>query len=202
MWDDTINDANRYLAIDGRINLAVLIDVEVAGTPSLWGRLIAGFPENTGFAPADRAAEDAITIQRFIFVGGKLNVVCIETRVDLFKPARRRIEKLNLTKTARPRGKAGGRVRSAKTRLIFRHTEARRHPYASLAVHCGMIRDCRIVPVELAAPVGRRKRHRLRLAGGRLRIKHGDTEFRRSMLGRFDHQERIVSPIDAVDQPI
>src|SRR4029453_9809798 len=173
MWDDTINDANRYLAIDGRINLAVLIDVEVAATPSLCGRLIARFIENTGFDPTDRAAEDAITVQRFIFVGGKLNVVCIETRVDLFKPARRRVEKLHLTKTARLGSKSGGRVGSAKTRLIFRHTEARRHPNASLAVHCGMIRDCRIVPVELVAPVGRRKRHRLRLAGGRLSVKNG-----------------------------
>jgi hypothetical protein len=114
MRDHTINDANRYLAIHGRFDLAILIDVKVAAAPSLSGGLIAGFIENAGFDPPDRAAEDAVTVQRFIFIGGKLNVVCIETRVDLFEPARRRIEILDLTKTARLRSEGGGRMLAQK----------------------------------------------------------------------------------------
>ena len=89
----------------------------------------------------------------------------------------------------------------AEGRLVLRYAKARGHPDATFAVHCGVVRDGRVVPIELLAPVRRRHRHRLRLARGDLRIQHRNAKLGGCVLQRIDDQEAVVAPVDAVDGP-
>jgi hypothetical protein len=66
MWDHAVDHAHLDLPIDSGIDFAVLIQIVIAATPALRLRLVTGLVENPRVDPADRAAEDAVAVQRFV----------------------------------------------------------------------------------------------------------------------------------------
>ena len=198
MRDDAVDHADGERTIDSGIDLPVLVDVVIAATPALCGRLVTCLVEDPRVDPADGATEDAVAVEHFVLV--ELHVVRIEADVDLLELARPRIEVLHLAEAAGLRRECGRRMRRAERRLILGQTEPRRHPHAPLAVHGGVIGDRRVVPIQLVAPVRRRHRHRLRLARRHFRIEHRNPELLRRVLQRIDDEEAVVAPVDAVDR--
>ena len=113
-----------------------------------------------------------------------------------------RVEVLHLPEARLPRRERRRRMIAAESRLILRPPKTRRHPDAPFAVHRSMIRDGRIEPVGLAAPVRRWLRHHLRFARRSRRVEHRDAHFRRRMRIRIESEETVVTPIDAVDRTV
>src|SRR5688572_21909077 len=153
MRNDAVNYPDGDLPIDGRIHLSVLIQVVPRPAPALRLRFVAGLVENPGIDPADGAAEHAVAVKGLVLVGRELHVVRVEADVHLLELARLRIEVLDLAETRLLRREGSRRMRPAEGGLVLGKTESRRHPDAALAVHRRVIRDRRIVPIELVAPV-------------------------------------------------
>src|SRR6185503_20470826 len=113
---------------------------------------VAGLVEDAGADPPDGAAERSVAVERLVGVLRELNVVNVEADVDLLELPRPRVEVLHLAETARLRRQRCRRMAGAEGRLVLRYPKTRGHPDATLAVHGGVVRDGRVVPIELISP--------------------------------------------------
>src|SRR6185436_2368592 len=125
MWNDAVDAVGGNRAIDGGIDLSVLVDVDVWLAPALRGAFVAGLVEHPRLDPSNRTAEGAVAVQRFILIVRELHVVHVEADVDLLELTRPRIEILDLAEAARLGRERCGRMRGAKRRLIFGNAEPR-----------------------------------------------------------------------------
>ena len=123
MRNHAVDHVHRDLAIDGRIDFAVLIQIVIAAAPALRLGFVAGLVEDARVDPPDRATEDAVAVERLVLVAGKLHVVRVEADVHLLELPRLRVEVLHLPEAALLRRERCRRMRSAERRLILRPPE-------------------------------------------------------------------------------